>query len=246
MLDSTVLELYNEFNGLDTFKDVSTAVSFLNHLEDAGMIEKLGEEIVSELTYILNAKQTASYLEGGVNNRITMSIRSAIASEIDWALDRLIVVSYTEPDILRLTDFPGLLNGLLDLVRDFVDAVNGLHGAPELIRGEAEFEVIQRIQTTHCSNCERFGSGKPRRRREGRKCGAQSVFIGGSGVRRGVCVPRFTWTVSVEWKEFTARRCFVTFRTTLPLTSRSYDFDGSSTCSPRIQMFGRPFPERSF
>lgn len=137
MLDSTVLELYNEFNGLDTFKDVSTAVSFLNHLEDAGMIEKLGEEIVSELTYILNAKQTASYLEGGVNNRITMSIRSAIASEIDWALDRLIVVSYTEPDILRLTDFPGLLNGLLDLVRDFVDAVNGLpsheHGA--LIKG---------------------------------------------------------------------------------------------------------------
>lgn len=66
-----------------------------------------------------------------------MSIRSGIASEIDWALDRLIVVSYTEPDIIRLSDFPGLLIGLLDLVRDFVDAVHGLPGHEQAVLSRA-------------------------------------------------------------------------------------------------------------
>lgn len=59
------------------------------------------------------------YLEGGISNRLVLSLRSSLAPEIDWALDRLIQVSGTDPDLLRFVEFPGLLDALLGLIQDW-------------------------------------------------------------------------------------------------------------------------------
>lgn len=52
---------------------------------------------------------------------MTLSIKSSIPAEIDWALNRFIIISGSEPDIIRLQEFPGLLEGLLNLISTFVD-----------------------------------------------------------------------------------------------------------------------------
>lgn len=64
----------------------------------------------------------AAYLDQGPSNRLVLSLRSYIPAEIDFALDRLLQVSGQDPDLLRLSEFPGLLEGLIDLVREFLDA----------------------------------------------------------------------------------------------------------------------------
>ncbi|KAL8280187.1 hypothetical protein RQP46_007517 [Phenoliferia psychrophenolica] len=64
----------------------------------------------------------AAYLDGGVSNRLTLALLSPIDSEADWALDRLIQVSGQDPDLLRFSDFPGLLSALLARIRTFLDS----------------------------------------------------------------------------------------------------------------------------
>lgn len=63
----------------------------------------------------------AAYLEPGPSNRLVLSLRSCVPSEVDFALERLIQVSSIDPDLLRFNEFPGLLDGLVSLVRDYLD-----------------------------------------------------------------------------------------------------------------------------
>jgi len=65
---------------------------------------------------------TAGYLETGPTNRLVLSLRSGLGAEVDFALSRLIPISGSDPDLLRFTDLPGLLDALLALIRDFFNA----------------------------------------------------------------------------------------------------------------------------
>lgn len=71
---------------------------------------------------VASAQIAAAYLEAGPTNRLVLSIRSWIPAEIDFALDRLLQVSGQDPELLRFIELPGLLEGLFDLVRAFLDA----------------------------------------------------------------------------------------------------------------------------
>ncbi|GAA6033634.1 hypothetical protein JCM8097_004359 [Rhodosporidiobolus ruineniae] len=63
----------------------------------------------------------APYLDPGSSNRLVLSLRSGIPTEVDFALDRLVQVSSLDPDLLRLNELPGLLDGLLAQLRDYLD-----------------------------------------------------------------------------------------------------------------------------
>ncbi|GAA6058834.1 hypothetical protein JCM10212_002778 [Sporobolomyces blumeae] len=62
-----------------------------------------------------------AFLEPGPSNRLVLSLRSCVPADVDFALERLIQVSSIDPDLMRLVEFPGLLDGLLSLVRDYLD-----------------------------------------------------------------------------------------------------------------------------
>ncbi|ORY91694.1 hypothetical protein BCR35DRAFT_320194 [Leucosporidium creatinivorum] len=64
----------------------------------------------------------SAYLEAGPSNRLVLSIRSWVPAEVDFALDRFLQVSGQDPELLRFVELPGLLEGLVDLIRAFLDA----------------------------------------------------------------------------------------------------------------------------
>lgn len=71
------------------------------------------------------------FLDIGLRNRLVMSIRSGVPAEMDFALDRLVQISANDAEtVLRFGDFPGLLDGLVSLVQNFVEVVT----APEVAR----------------------------------------------------------------------------------------------------------------
>lgn len=51
-----------------------------------------------------------------------LSIRSGVLPDVDFALERLIQISGFDPDLLRFSELPGLLPGLVELVRSFIDS----------------------------------------------------------------------------------------------------------------------------
>lgn len=63
----------------------------------------------------------ATYVEAGPQNRLTLSLRSGLPTEIDWSLDRLLQLSSADPDLLRLTEHIQLLSALLALIQAFLD-----------------------------------------------------------------------------------------------------------------------------
>ncbi|GAA5865894.1 hypothetical protein JCM3774_005515 [Rhodotorula dairenensis] len=62
-----------------------------------------------------------AFLETGPSNRLVLSIRSGVPAEVDFGLDRLVQMTSIEPDLVRLSEFPGLLDGCLALVREYLD-----------------------------------------------------------------------------------------------------------------------------
>jgi hypothetical protein len=59
---------------------------------------------------------TALFLEPGATNRLTLSLRSQISEEMDFALTRLIHYTSHDPDLVPLQGFAGLVDALLDVV----------------------------------------------------------------------------------------------------------------------------------
>lgn len=94
------------------------------------------------------ARYTDAYLETGPNNRLVLSIRSGVPAEIDFGLDRLVQMTSIEPDLVRLSEFPGLLDGCLAIVRDYLerrkaDRERGLPALAAIVGQEAR-SVLRR------------------------------------------------------------------------------------------------------
>lgn len=53
---------------------------------------------------------------------MVLSLRSGQPADSDWALDRLLQVSQEDPELLRLTEFIGLLSALLAIIQTFLDS----------------------------------------------------------------------------------------------------------------------------
>lgn len=91
---------------------------------------------------------TDAFLETGANNRLVLSLRSGIPAEVDFGLDRLVQITSIEPDLVRLGEFPGLLDGCLALVRDYLDRrrADRAKGFPALsaLVGEEARDVLRR------------------------------------------------------------------------------------------------------
>ncbi|GAA6014873.1 hypothetical protein JCM10207_002208 [Rhodosporidiobolus poonsookiae] len=89
-----------------------------------------------------------TFLEAGHSNRLVLSIRSGIPAEVDFGLERLVQVSSLDPDLLRFSELPGLLDGLLGLIRDYVERrqADKASGVPSLahIVGEEPREPLRR------------------------------------------------------------------------------------------------------
>ncbi|KAM0747117.1 hypothetical protein T439DRAFT_329359 [Meredithblackwellia eburnea MCA 4105] len=65
-----------------------------------------------------------SYLDpSGPTNRLTLSLRSPIEEEQDWSLSRLVQISSQDPLLLRFSEYPGLLDGLIRIIITFLDEV---------------------------------------------------------------------------------------------------------------------------
>ncbi len=68
---------------------------------------------------------SADYLAPGPSNRLVLSLKSGIGSQIDWALTRLISQSYIAPEVLRFELYPGLAEALISFPRRVIHAVQG-------------------------------------------------------------------------------------------------------------------------
>lgn len=79
-----------------------------------------------------------AYLEPGPMNRLCLSLRSGIPSQVDWALRSLAYYTNEPSDKFVLTGYPGLAEALADFLRRLFLAT---HGAPR-----SEWDVIQRPQ----------------------------------------------------------------------------------------------------
>ncbi|GAA5987076.1 hypothetical protein JCM10908_001016 [Rhodotorula pacifica] len=89
-----------------------------------------------------------AFLETGPSNRLVLSIRSGVPAEVDFGLDRLVQMTSIEPDLVRLSEFPGLLDGCLALVREYLDRCRsdrerGLPGLSTIVGQEAR-SVLRR------------------------------------------------------------------------------------------------------
>ncbi|GAA5841446.1 hypothetical protein JCM11251_007141 [Rhodosporidiobolus azoricus] len=82
----------------------------------------------------------APFLEPGSSNRLVLSIRSTVPAEVDFGLDRLVQISSLDPDLLRLSEFPGLLDGLVGLVREYVERRKA-----DRARGGAALDLAQAV-----------------------------------------------------------------------------------------------------
>lgn len=67
----------------------------------------------------------AHYLEPGPRNRLYLSLRSGIPSQVDWALARLAAYTQQLGDRFLLSEYPGLADALLELVRRLARALQG-------------------------------------------------------------------------------------------------------------------------
>lgn len=78
-----------------------------------------------------------------------LSIRSGIPADVDFGLARLVQVTSIEPDLVRLSEFVGLLDGCLALIRDYLDRRRsdrrqGGTAAFSAIVGEEKRDVLRR------------------------------------------------------------------------------------------------------
>ncbi len=62
-------------------------------------------------------------LRGGLSNRLFLSLRSGIPSEVDWALHHLLAVSHERDNEFELVKWPGSVEGLMELVEAWVTDV---------------------------------------------------------------------------------------------------------------------------
>lgn len=96
----------------------------------------------------LSRFRAAHFLDPGPSNRLILSIRSGIPAEIDFGLDRLVQVTSVDPDLVRLVDFPGLLDGCLALIADYIERrrADRAQGTPALssVVGEDSRDVLRR------------------------------------------------------------------------------------------------------
>lgn len=60
--------------------------------------------------------QGSLFLEAGPSNRLILSLKSNLAAEIDFALERLLLAVSIEAEILLLRDFPSLLEALVGVI----------------------------------------------------------------------------------------------------------------------------------
>ncbi|BGP39191.1 Chromatin structure-remodeling complex protein rsc9 [Rhodotorula kratochvilovae] len=88
------------------------------------------------------------YLDPGPSNRLVLSIRSDVAADVDFGLDRLVQVTSVDPDLVRLGEMPGLLDGCLALIADYIQRrrADRAQGVPALsaVVGEDSRDVIRR------------------------------------------------------------------------------------------------------
>lgn len=63
-------------------------------------------------------------LRPAANNRLFLSLRSGISSEIDWALDQLVHLSHQSR--ISLADFPGSVEALLDIIDTWLEDMEDL------------------------------------------------------------------------------------------------------------------------
>ncbi|GAA5914739.1 hypothetical protein JCM6882_002729 [Rhodosporidiobolus microsporus] len=90
----------------------------------------------------------APFLEPGPSNRLVLSIRSTVPAEVSFGLERLVQISSLDPDLLRLSEFPGLLDGLVGLVREYVDRrradrAKGALSLAQAVLGEEPREAVR-------------------------------------------------------------------------------------------------------
>ena len=82
------------------------------------------------LAHGMYASSTAAaldpFLEPGPMNRLYLSLRSGIPSQVDWALDRLAAYTYEMPDRFLLADYPGMADSLASFMLCLCLAVRGL------------------------------------------------------------------------------------------------------------------------
>ena len=61
------------------------------------------------------------YLDGGHKSRLLLALLSRLPNEVDWAFDKLLLLSFVCPDAFALIAIPGLLDAMLDYVGPFLD-----------------------------------------------------------------------------------------------------------------------------
>ncbi|BGO98635.1 RSC complex subunit Rsc9 [Rhodotorula toruloides ATCC 204091] len=89
-----------------------------------------------------------AFLEPGPTNRLVLSMRSGIPAEVDFGLGHLVQVTSMEPDLVRFNEMPGLLDGCLALIQDYLERrrADRRRGTPAMAPfvGEEGRDVVRR------------------------------------------------------------------------------------------------------
>ncbi|GAA6046419.1 hypothetical protein JCM3770_004909 [Rhodotorula araucariae] len=113
-----------------------------------GQMQARGSARAGARQYWSRVFSSPHFLDPGPSNRLVLSIRSGIAADIDFGLDRLVQVTSVDPDLVRLGELPGLLDGCLALIADYVERrkADRARGVPALsaVVGEDSRDVIRR------------------------------------------------------------------------------------------------------
>jgi hypothetical protein len=101
-------------------------------------------------TVLISLVSIAAFLEPGPTNRLVLSVRSGVPAEVDFGLERLVQVSSTDPGLLLFVELPGLLDGLVGVIRDYLERrkADWDSGVPSLgfATGQEPREAVQRGQ----------------------------------------------------------------------------------------------------
>ncbi|KAI9141591.1 hypothetical protein BKA69DRAFT_382711 [Paraphysoderma sedebokerense] len=64
--------------------------------------------------------EDTEYTDGGYSNRILLALESQLPNEVDWALKKLLSITFTS-DRFQFSVIPGLLDLLIEMMNDYID-----------------------------------------------------------------------------------------------------------------------------
>lgn len=88
-------------------------------LQDCAQGRSIQEKKNEQEQFILNEREAQDF-DDQVKQRVMLCLRSQNQADIEWAINKIVIISFESPKKLRLDNTPGLLDLLLDIATGFL------------------------------------------------------------------------------------------------------------------------------